>query len=340
MAWYATKKASKLPSMDKSKILVFDVETTGLSAVLDEIIQITIMDGYGRILFSSYIKPTRHKVWPIAYKTNGISYEMVKNAPTFKKVKKEIQEIFNNALLVVGYKVEFDIEFVEAEGVVVTGAQFDVMKAFASYRAGIERTFARKCSLVKCAEYFDYSFKPHDSEEDTRATLYCFNALISDERFTTFKRRKKKSEKVIENINNPEDTKETTDYSFSRSDKIIRKQVRDASKPNKGVWRKPQFSIEINGGLRQAVFLGMTMMVVGIFMLIKISNIMPKDADSIMQMIDYIKNNIMSNRYVMGFTIVAFVGMFMVLIRLLRMIVLFPKRLIIGIQKLFKILFL
>jgi DNA polymerase III alpha subunit (gram-positive type) len=63
MAWYATKKASKLPDMDKSKILVFDVETTGLEPAIDEIIQITILDGYGSELFSSYIKPVRHKIW-------------------------------------------------------------------------------------------------------------------------------------------------------------------------------------------------------------------------------------------------------------------------------------
>ena len=63
MAWYGTKKASKLPSMDKNKIIVFDVETTGLSPTVDEIIQITILNGYGNEIFSSYIKPTRHKVW-------------------------------------------------------------------------------------------------------------------------------------------------------------------------------------------------------------------------------------------------------------------------------------
>ena len=35
MGWHATKKASKLPDMDKSKILVFDVETTGLEPSID-----------------------------------------------------------------------------------------------------------------------------------------------------------------------------------------------------------------------------------------------------------------------------------------------------------------
>ncbi|MBQ6372026.1 MAG: 3'-5' exonuclease, partial [Oscillospiraceae bacterium] len=97
MSWYATKKASKLPYMNKNEILVFDLETTGLEAAVDEILQITILDGYGSELFSSYIKPTRHRIWPGAQRVNGIKYEMVKDAPTFRKVRKEIQEIFNKA---------------------------------------------------------------------------------------------------------------------------------------------------------------------------------------------------------------------------------------------------
>ncbi len=36
MAWYATKKASKLPKIDKDKIIVFDVETTGLKPAFDD----------------------------------------------------------------------------------------------------------------------------------------------------------------------------------------------------------------------------------------------------------------------------------------------------------------
>ena len=44
MSWYATKKASKLPALDKSKILLFDTETTGLEPTLDEILQITILN--------------------------------------------------------------------------------------------------------------------------------------------------------------------------------------------------------------------------------------------------------------------------------------------------------
>ena len=106
---------------------------------------------------------------------------MVKNSPTIGEVRKEIQEIFNNAKLVVGYNVGFDIKFVEAAGIVVSGTCFDVMSAFRSYRSSIERRSYPNCKLIKCAEYFGYSFDPHDSGEDARSTLYCFDRLICND---------------------------------------------------------------------------------------------------------------------------------------------------------------
>ena len=190
MAWHKTKKASKLPGMDKSKILVFDTETTGLEPAIDEILQITILDGYGSTLFNSYIKPNHHKKWPAAKKVNHISYEMVKTAPTFKEVRSQIQDIFNKAELVVGYNVNFDINFVEAAGIIVSGKKFDVMTAFSSFYSDVENAIYKWHTLSVCADYFGYSFNAHDSAEDAAATLYCFNGLISDERFTTYEPKK------------------------------------------------------------------------------------------------------------------------------------------------------
>ena len=192
MSWHGTKKASKLPSMDKKEILVFDTETTGLSSVLDEIIQITILDGYGSVLFNSYIKPTRHETWSDAERINHISPNMVSNAPYFHDVRSHIQNLFNHAKLVVGYNVDFDINFVTAAGIVVSGQKFDVMMAFKSYISDIEKKPHYKCRLTQCAEYFGYSYTPHDSVEDANATLFCFNQLIGDPRFTTYKKAKRK----------------------------------------------------------------------------------------------------------------------------------------------------
>ncbi len=214
MSWYATKKASKLPSLDKRKILVFDTETTGLEPAVDEILQITILDGYGRTLFDSYIRPKHHKSWKAAEAVNHISFQMVKDMPSFSEVRSRIQDLFNKASLVVGYNVNFDINFVQAAGIVVSGQVFDVMTAFASYRAGVDKTLYRRCKLRECAEYFGHCYSPHDSSEDASVTLSCFNSLISDSRFTNYKAREKKQ--VKENFPDDKSNHRTT-FSFQLS---------------------------------------------------------------------------------------------------------------------------
>ena len=311
MAWYGTKKASKLPSMDKSRILVFDVETTGLSATLDEIIQITILNGYGNELFSSYIKPTRHKVWTEAQRVNGIRYSMLKDAPTFKQVKKKIQKIFNNALLVVGYNVGFDIEFVEAAGIVVGGTRFDVMTAFASYRKNIEHSFYKTCKLSECAEYFGYSFDPHNASEDARATLYCFDALIADKRFTTYKREEKKQLQKREE----------------------KKQLQNETPVSK---KKTRFTVAFKGGWNQSILLGLILFVIGITVLVMLSNIVPKDMEAVQRLFFYIKENFTSDPKIIISVIVAVIGGLMVIVRILRMIIMFPKWVLVHVQRLFK----
>ena len=66
------------------------------------------------------------------------------------------------------------------------------MTAFASYRAAVDHGFTRWCKLKECAEYFGHYYSPHNSAQDAAVTLACFNSLISDSRFTTYKAREKK----------------------------------------------------------------------------------------------------------------------------------------------------
>lgn len=302
MSWYGTKKASKLPSMDKSRILVFDVETTGLSAVLDEIIQITILNGYGNVLFSSFIKPTRHKIWTEAQRINGIRYEMVKNSPTFKKVRKEIQELFNNALLVVGYNVNFDIEFVEAAGIVISGTRFDVMTAFASYRAGVEHSFYRESRLTECARYFDYSFNPHDASEDARATLHCFDKLIADERFTTFKLKKKDQ--------------------LEKEKPVVKKRT--------------GFTIAFKGGKLRSILIGLLLFIIGISFLSIISVIPLTSVNAIKRLFFYVRDNLTSNPIILVCAVLVVIGGLMVIVRIIRMVIMIPKWIVVHIQRLYK----
>lgn len=196
MRWYGNRRAEKLPHLDKDRILVIDTETTGLRVETNEILQITVLNGYGSQLLHSYIKPVRRKTWKSAQKIHGISSEMVKDAPVFAEIKSELQKIFDKADLIVGYNVNFDINFLKAAGLIIGGKTFDVMYEFAAFRKDAEGTTYRTCKLIECAEYYSYSFIAHDSKEDAEATLHCFNCLINDADFITLAKKEPEKERT------------------------------------------------------------------------------------------------------------------------------------------------
>lgn len=66
--------------MRKGKIICIDIETTGLDPANDEILQISIINGRGKTLYNSYIRPVHKREWKEAEEINKISWEAVKNA--------------------------------------------------------------------------------------------------------------------------------------------------------------------------------------------------------------------------------------------------------------------
>ncbi len=70
----------------ENKYIVLDTETTGLNAAEDELLQVSIIDNEGAVLFDSYIKPTQHTEWAEAERINHISPEMVADSPTIEEV--------------------------------------------------------------------------------------------------------------------------------------------------------------------------------------------------------------------------------------------------------------
>lgn len=103
----------------KSKIIfpvdyvVFDIETTGLSAYYNEIIEISaIKVRNDKVVdeFSSLIKP-QGKISSFITNLTGISNEMVNDAPCIDKVLKDFLLFIGNDVLI-GHNVNFDIGFV------------------------------------------------------------------------------------------------------------------------------------------------------------------------------------------------------------------------------------
>ncbi len=96
------------------ELVVFDLETTGLNPVKDEIIEIgavKIKNGIIIDKFNALIKPKK-KIPPEITEITGITNEMLENQKTIEEVLPQFIEFIGNSVLV-GHNVEFDVSFLK-----------------------------------------------------------------------------------------------------------------------------------------------------------------------------------------------------------------------------------
>lgn len=185
--WYEKTDISPLFDVAPEKTIIFDTETTGLDPYKDEILSLAIINGNGEVVFNSLLNPEMRKTWKKASEVNGITPRMVKNSPHFSDVKEEIQKIFHDAKLIIGYNIEFDLRFIKGSGIKISSKTliFDVMKEYSRARGIINSYYGdyQWCKLEECASDYNYTFEAHDALEDTKATLFCYQALLKDDRY-------------------------------------------------------------------------------------------------------------------------------------------------------------
>lgn len=175
---------------NETGIVVFDTETTGLSSMVDEMVQFSACDGDGKILINTYLRPTKHTEWPGAEAVNGISPAMVADAPTLEEVADQIKEVLSSAKLLIGYNIGFDLGFVSSIWQPSKGLKMvDVMLDFAREYGEWSDYFGnyKWQKLTTAARYYHYEFKAHDSMNDVFATLYVYQRMHEQQ-----KARKKK----------------------------------------------------------------------------------------------------------------------------------------------------
>lgn len=167
-------------------IIAIDTETTGLNSAEDEIIQFSAVDMLGNELADFLIKPIFHERWDAAEKKNGISLEAVKDCPPITDRKTDIERLLNGADLIIGYNIQFDLDFLASGGIELPDAEtaetLDVKRIFESIKNEVDEDgiSRKRQSLVSCASYYGYDWngKPHDSLADVRATMFCFQKMF------------------------------------------------------------------------------------------------------------------------------------------------------------------
>ena len=105
-------------NMDRAKVLFFDLELTGFYDH-DEILSITIVDGFGNLVMDTLVRPTSTKSWKRTEEIHKITPAMVKDAPVLEELTPRIRELFDAAENIIAYGVSTDyshIKHIYAEG--------------------------------------------------------------------------------------------------------------------------------------------------------------------------------------------------------------------------------
>lgn len=168
----------------ENKYIVLDTETTGLNAAEDELLQVSIIDNEGTVIFDSYIRPTQHTEWAEAERVNHITPEMVADAPTIAEVMPEINDILKRYDKIVGYNVRFDADFLKHNGAEFSNAEYaDAMKMFAPIYGewNDQRGSYKWQKLTAAADYYGYDWSAHEEAHnslgDCYATLHVYKEI-------------------------------------------------------------------------------------------------------------------------------------------------------------------
>lgn len=176
------------PSQPGNRCLVLDTETTGLNSFEHELLEVSIIDTEGEVLYHSYVKPCAEE-WPEAQAVNGITPDIVRDAPTISQCREEISRVLSQASTIIGYNTFFDIYFLTSNGVSFPcGVEvIDVMQLFAPIYGEWSETHGdyKWQKLSTCAAHYGYDWsshpgQAHDSLADCRATLYCYQKIMEE----------------------------------------------------------------------------------------------------------------------------------------------------------------
>lgn len=95
--------------INKDNYVILDTETTGLSKS-DEIVEISIIDLEGNVLFDSLVNPHRN-IPPQTIAIHGITDEMVIDAPDWQAVWPQVEGVLKNKTMI-AYNAMFDVRMI------------------------------------------------------------------------------------------------------------------------------------------------------------------------------------------------------------------------------------
>ena len=197
--YIAKLEAEQITRQEKNahyNLVVIDFETTGLSPILDEILQVSVIDDEENVLINQYCKPQRCLSWEDSSRINGIWPNDVQFNPAFKEIAPYVQDILCRADTVIAYNSPFEQEFLRENKIDPNALKWgtDPMKLAARYYNRQSNSRRSKIRLSEAAEMIGYKYNPHDALEDVKATLQVYKFLTTTQ--VEFTKTVKKSKDV------------------------------------------------------------------------------------------------------------------------------------------------
>lgn len=163
-------------------IISIDLEATGLNRDgQDEILQLAAYDSNG-VAMSRLYRPVYHLTWTEAERINHISPHDVFGKPRIQEPNSanELNTLFSNTSLLVGWNLDSDIKLLVAAGFSVEEIPCnDVMYDYSYWMESVSGHPAKRYKLSDAAMTFGLHFSPHDAAEDARMTMLVRKALIN-----------------------------------------------------------------------------------------------------------------------------------------------------------------
>ena len=168
----------------RDRVLFFDLEMTGVYDH-DEVLSVSIIDGYGNTVLHTLTRPERKKRWKRTEKIHGITPDMVKDAPTLADIAPRLCEILNGADQLVAFGTSTDysqlrrIYKTRSEQGRLRAKMFDLAAEFARYVHEHEIDLSH-LSLSDAMSHFELEWTgaAHSSLADTDACRRVFEKIF------------------------------------------------------------------------------------------------------------------------------------------------------------------
>lgn len=160
--------------------IVLDTATTGLGPDA-ELVAVTATDGWGNIVFDTFVKPSCHTEWPEAERIHHISPEAVAHAPQAKEIAPRLAELLGGYGLYVGYGTAFDLAMLQKNGAAIPAGLpvFDVMREFAKVHGkDVSGWRGRWSKLSECCAFYGGTEGSHGAKGGAEACAFCYRSLL------------------------------------------------------------------------------------------------------------------------------------------------------------------